>query len=270
MNIFESNDYKEILNSYIFEMRKTRKGLSRQLAEHLGVHATLVSQVLTGTRDFSEEQLLSVCEFLGIGRMETKYLLALLRFERAGSKLLKNEVQETISQIRKDALKIYERVQKRSRILDDTEKAIFYSNWTYSAVQLLTTLDQKVTFDFICQRLGLTPAKAREILDFLIQAQLVVESEGYFTMGTRSTHLEKKSPFILKLHTNWRLKALQMAENLSDEELMYSANFSVSKKDFNRLREDLMQTIKKFLEVVKESPAEDIAQFNLDFFWIKN
>ena len=99
---------------------------------------------------------------------------------------------------------------------------------------------------------------------------MVIETDGIFSSGPVATHLEKKSPFLIKHHTNWRLKAIQAAESLSDQELMYSANVSISKKDFTVLREELMQVIQRFVEVVKPSPAEDIAQFNLDFFWIKS
>ena len=98
---------------------------------------------------------------------------------------------------------------------------------------------------------------------------MIVEKNGTFSSGPVATHLEKKSPHLIKHHTNWRLKAIQYAEQLSDQELMYSANISVSRKDFEIIREEFMAMIQKFVNIVKDSPAEDIAQFNLDFFWIK-
>ena len=98
---------------------------------------------------------------------------------------------------------------------------------------------------------------------------MVVEVNNTFSSGPVATHLEKKSPLLIKHHTNWRLKAIQVAETLSDEELMYTANFSVSKKDFHILREQLLQTVQKFLKIVGPSPAEEIAQFNIDLFWIR-
>jgi len=269
MNVFESSDYKSVLQFHFSEKRKKLKGLSRKLAEYIGVHPTLVSQVLTGTKDFTEEQMLFVCEFLGVSNLESKYLLALLQRDRAGSKKLKDHFQEVIEQIRKQALQISERVP-RDRQMSDTEKAIFYSSWIYSAVHLLTTLERPMAFEDICHRLNLAHGKAREILDFLIQIQMVIEVDGKFRAGAMATHIEKKSPFLIKHHSNWRLKAIQSAENLSDDELMYSANVSLSKKDFALLREEMMQTIERFLEVVRPSSAEDIAQFNLDFFWIRN
>ncbi|MCB0369219.1 MAG: DUF4423 domain-containing protein [Bdellovibrionales bacterium] len=268
MSVFEIENYKTALNSIIRDRRKSQKALSRKLAEHLNVHPSMISQVLTGNKDFSEEQMILVCEFLGLPPLESQYLLVSLQYERAGSYKLKEYFQGLRLEIRKKAFQVSERVHK-NRVLTDSEKAIFYSSWLYPTVHLLTTLDRSLQFDEICERLDLKPGKAREILDFLIDLEMVVETNGILSSGPVATHLEKKSPYLVKYHTNWRLKAIQYAEQLSDQELMYSANISLSRKDFDVIREEFMATIQKFIKIVKDSPAEDIAQFNLDFFWIR-
>ncbi|MGZ3797687.1 MAG: TIGR02147 family protein [Pseudobdellovibrionaceae bacterium] len=269
MNIFEQNDYKEALKLYIRKKEKSvQRGAFKNLAEYLGVHATLVSQILSGTKDFTEEQIFSVCEFFGIPKLESHYLWILVQIERAGSIKLKKHYIELKEQLRNQALNLSNRVEKAHE-LTESEKAIFYSSWFYSAIQVATTLDRNVDFEFICERFNLIPTKAREVLDFLIQIQMIKEKDGRFFPGTTSTHLENKSPFIAKHHTNWRLKAIEATENLLDEELIYSANVTISRVDFVRLREEMVQLVQRFLTVVKDSPAEDIAQFNLDFFWLK-
>lgn len=268
MNIFEQNDYKEAIKFWIRNKTENRRGAFKNLAEYLGVHATLVSQILSGEKDFSEEQIFSACEFLGIPKLESHYLWILVQIERAGSLKVKNHYLELKDQIRKQALQVSNRIEK-NHDLTETEKAIFYSSWIYSAIQVATTLERKIDFEFICDRFHISPAKAREVLDFLTQTQMIKEKGGRFFPGMTSTHLEKKSPFIVKHHTNWRLKAIEASENLLDEELMYSANFTISNKDFNSLREELIKVIQRFLKVVQDSPGEDIAQFNLDFFRLK-
>jgi len=50
---------------------------------------------------------------------------------------------------------------------------------------------------------------------------------------------------------------------------MYTVNVSLSKKDFDSLREEMVQFTEKFLKTVYLSPAEDIACFNIDFFWLR-
>lgn len=268
MNIFEYDDYKEALKLFIRSKGDRPKGLSKNIAEYLGVHATLVSQIMSGSKDFTEEQIFSVAEYLGVPKLESHYLWILVQIERAGSVKLKKHYIELKEQLRNQALRVSSRISKE-RELTEAERAIFYSSWIYSAIQVACTLDTRVDFDFICARFRISQGKAREILDFLVKIRMVIEKDGVFTPGSNSTHLEKNSPFIVKHHANWRIKAIEAAEDLTDEELIYSANFSVSKNDFKKLREEMVQVIQKFLIIIKDSPAEELAQFNLDFFWIK-
>ena len=53
-----------------------------------------------------------------------------------------------------------------------------------------------------------------------------------------------------------------------EDELMYTGQFSLSKKDFETLRENLTEFLKTTNQVVKESKAEDLACLNVDWFWI--
>lgn len=50
---------------------------------------------------------------------------------------------------------------------------------------------------------------------------------------------------------------------------MYTVQVSLSREDFSQLRESMVRFIKEFLKTVHASPAEEIANFNLDFFWIE-
>ena len=88
-------------------------------------------------------------------------------------------------------------------------------------------------------------------------------------MGVQSTHVERGSPHLLKHHSNWRIKAIQASEKLSAQELMYSGQVSLSEKDFVILRTEMTKFIETFLKTVHESPAEEIACLNLDWFWIR-
>ena len=146
MSIFEVDNYKTALNLIIQDRRKSQKALSRKLAEHLNVHPSMISQVLTGNKDFSEEQMILVCEFLGLPPLESQYLLVSLQMERAGSQKLKDYFQGLRKEIRKKALQVVERVHQ-NRSLTEAEKAIFYSSWMYPTIHLLTTLDQKPRFE---------------------------------------------------------------------------------------------------------------------------
>ena len=67
---------------------------------------------------------------------------------------------------------------------------------------------------------------------------------------------------------NWRNRALQRHENISEQELVYSAPMSLSEKDFELLREELAHWIKKMVERVQVSPSEKMAFLNIDFLFM--
>lgn len=268
MDLFKYDDYKETLKLILRSKKGSSRGAFKNIAAYLGVNPTLVSQILSGPRNFSEEQIFSVCEYLGISALESQYMLVLVQIERAGTVKLKNHYVSLRNNIRKQAEQVSSRVPK-TRDLSDAEKAHFYSSYLFSAIQIATSLETEVNFDFIVQRFQLTPARAREILDFLIETDLVREKNGRLLPGTNYTHLDKSSPFLHKHLSNWRLKAIDAASDRTEEEMFYSVNFSVSKKDFAVLKTMMVQVVQDFLNVVKPSPCEDIAQFNLDLFWVK-
>jgi uncharacterized protein (TIGR02147 family) len=265
MGVFQYKDYKAYFRDLI--RSKGNRGEYRRLAEYLSVHPTLISQILSGDKDFSPEQILKVAKYYGLGKSETRYLVILVEIERAGSVELKNHFIEMRNELQKQSLQLSKRLSP-DRALTDHERAIFYSSWIYSAAHLMSTLDPHPDFETICRRLKADPERARQVISFLKSIGLVYEEKGKLKASALSTHIEKGSPFLFKHHANWRIKALEKTESLTDEELMYSVNVSLSKRDFHKFREEMVRFIQEFLKGVKDSPPEELAQLNLDFFWV--
>lgn len=121
----------------------------------------------------------------------------------------------------------------------------------------------------IAQRFEISLSKCAEIMSFLAECGICVEVNERYLMGSQTIHLEKKSPHLLRFQTDWRMKVINRGDQLSDNELMFTAPISLSKNDFELLREETIKFIKNFLEVVHNSPAEEIGCLNIDLFWIK-
>ncbi len=268
MTLFKFNDSRLYLRHYISALPKNGRGEALKIARHLGVSTTLISQILTGEKSFTLEQAQSLVGYLGLTEIETDYLLFMVQLERAGSADLKKFWQGKLREIQDRALKISNRI-KPAHNLSEQERAVFYSTPLYSAIRLFTSVGKKgKSLGEICDRFELPRAKTTEMLRFLCETGLcVLKSERYF-MGTQSTHLEFGSPHLFRHHSNWRVKAISRSERLSDKELMYTAPVSLSKEDFEELREKMVVFIQDFLKTVHASPAEEVACLNLDFFWV--
>ena len=102
-----------------------------------------------------------------------------------------------------------------------------------------------------------------------MSTQLCEEALGKFKLGTQHTHVERGSPFLVRHHHNWRVKALEKTESISDEELQFTGPVTLSGQDFKKIREKLVEAISSSLVTVKKSEPEDVAVLLINWFWLR-
>ena len=269
MKIFEFSEVSPFLRHYVSNLPRKGHGEVTRVARFLRVSTTLVSQVFAGRKSFTPEQAQRLSAYLGFTNLEADYFTFMIQKDRAGSSDLKKYWSAKLKELRDESLKVSKRVRV-DRVMNDTERAVFYSTPLYSAVRLYSSTEEKgVTLDQVSARFEIARAKAAEMMKFLVETGLCTDDAGRFKMGSQKTHVEFGSPHLLKHLSNWRVRAIRASEDLTPQELMYTAPVSLSKKDFDRLREEMMGFIDSFLKTVHASPAEEIACFNMDFFWIR-
>lgn len=268
MSIFDFDDYYAFLRSYLASLPRKGRGEVNRIAKALNVHSTLVSQVFHGKKDFTLEQAHRLCAHLGLPALEADHFILLVLKARAGTAELRDYFRSKLVESKKQSLHLANRI-KEHRKLTDTERAIFYSSWIYSAVRLFTSVGRGQTIDEVAHRFAISRKVAAEILSFLKATGLCIEDGGVYRLGVQHTHLEADSPFLIRNRANWRFKAMQRSEDLAVEEMMFTSPFSVSLADFQKIREMLVETIKATSKTIKDSPAEDIACMNIDLFWIR-
>lgn len=268
MNIFEFDNYREFLRSYIHHLPQHGRGELSKIADVLRISRTMLSQIMSGVRELSLDQAHELSLYLQLTELESDYFDLLVQVERTTTQKYKSHLKKKVSKFKENALNLSKRVPHEKE-LTDVEKSLFYSTWLYSAIHLATTLkDEGLTAEEISSRFGLDRVKTIGILDFLVRAQLCVEEKGKYKIGVRSTFVPFSSPHVLKHHSNWRIKALQKSDQLSKEEMMFTSQISLAKKDFSLVREKLAQFIKDVEKIVSSSDPDDLANLNIDWFWI--
>ncbi|MFZ4405264.1 MAG: TIGR02147 family protein [Pseudobdellovibrionaceae bacterium] len=268
MIIFEYSNYKLFLQSYLKQLPKQGRGQLKMMAAYLSMHPTHVSQIVSGSKDFSIEQAYKLGKYLGLNKLEFEYFLLLIQKDRAGTHDLKQYLLEKMESLKKESANISKRIDQ-DRVLSDFEKSVFYSSWIYSAVRLFCSIGEGQNLDAIAVRFQLSRDKVVEITQFLLTTGLCQEVNGKIMIGALHTHIGMDSPLLQRHHANWRTKALQKIDSLNTSELMFTGPFSLSKTDFAKIRENLLQMISQTLKTVKASPAEDLACLNIDFFWLE-
>lgn len=268
--IFDYTDYRTFLKIYVRQLSTGARGEVARMATAVGIYPTLLSQVFSQKKHLTLDMALKVAEYVCLNELETEYFLALIQFERSNDKSVQKYWKKKIDYFKNENLKLKNRISHESKALTDPERAVYYSSYVYTCVrQYLLTGEKGRSLNEICERFNLPRIRAAQIMKQMLDFQLISEENGLFKIVNNSTYIEKGSPHLLKHFVNWRLKAIQQHEDLSDNELMFTAVVSLSRDDFNRLREEMAQFIKKFFDTVHASPAEDVATINLDWFWVK-
>jgi uncharacterized protein (TIGR02147 family) len=266
MGIFEFDDYKKYLKERLRQMPKSGRGEIQKIAEHLRMHSTRLSHVFQGDDHLSLEQGIGLTRYLGFNELESDYFMALLQYAKAGSEELRAHFNHKKKQLKERASQLVERLPA-DRKLTESEKAIFYSNWFYSAIRLACSLPMRQNIDTLAERFSIPKDKAAAALEFLLSCGLCVEDpSGKIKAGPKSTHLDGRSPLVSRLHANWRIKAMERHPVLSDAELAFTSPMSIEEKDVAAIRENLVQMIEKACTYADTRKADTLYCLNVDWF----
>lgn len=267
-SLFEIEDYKAWIKLRIKTLPHGGRGELSRIASHLRVHATLVSQVLKANKDFTIEQGYSLTEYFGLTELESEFFINLIQINRAGSHGLKKFFGKRLKELKRKSQDLQRRLPI-DRQLTLEESANFYSSWVYSAVRVYSSIGSGKTFDEIRKHFNLSVGSAIHILSSLVDYGLCAKKDDLYMVGPRATHVAFPSPFLKSHLTNWRIKALESAANIQQEELMYSACLSLSKKDFETVRESMAELLKQIQLRVQQTEPEEIVIFNLDWCFLR-
>jgi uncharacterized protein (TIGR02147 family) len=263
VSLFTMDDFRPYLEAWA---RAKGRGAYRRLADELGMHTTLVSQVLNSKKCLTEEQASKLCVYMSLTTLETDYFLKLVQIERAGSVDLKTNFKRHLVQLRRQAQEVKNRVPT-SKELTHADHAIFYSSWHFAIVRLLTGIDRFQRTEEIAQRLNLSVSRVQEILDFLVSRGLCHLHAGKFSRTEKNTHVDATSSLVVRHHQNWREVSRALQENMTPADLAFTAPVSIAKKDLQKVRAILLDTVSEIAKVIETSPAEEIAYLGID--WIK-
>jgi hypothetical protein len=93
-----------------------------------------------------------------------------------------------------------------------------------------------------------------------------VEEQGKIRMGSKWTHVDSQSPFVNGHRRNWRTKAQEKFTENGPRDLFYASPTSLSKKDAEEFRKQLLELIRDYSKRVETSPEEVLMCLNIDWF----
>lgn len=143
-------------------------------------------------------------------------------------------------------------------------EGVFYSQWFYSAVRLLTANKKYSSPALIAKDLGLNEKLVKEVLEFLVRNGLCELREGLHSIGPVSTHLNPDNPLALRHHMNWRQRVLETYGAGKDPQFALTMPCLISLDSIKAIRKELSDSFEKITQIVDDSPAEHLVLIECD------
>lgn len=265
MKIFEFVSYKKYLNHYI--ETSERRGLISELAKAAGCTHSYLSQVLNGKPELTPDHAWALADHLSLSKNEADYFFFLVLNERAVHHKLKKHLEQKMKNLKTEQLTTTKAVSKSTdNQLGIAQRDYYYSSWIVGAIHSLTASPNYQNVETIAKRLNLNPSDVENTLTWLLSNGLVKKAANKFVHSGQSIHLLTEAIHNKVNHLNWRLRAGQGAMN--SENIHYTSSFTISQKDWDKLRADLITFIEDQRNVVHSSGADEGFVFCCDLFKI--
>lgn len=266
MNIYEYDDYRIFVTTWVKKRPKRGHGEYQKIAEFLRVPPSVFSLIIGGQRELNIEKGYLLSDYLGLKFTEKDYFIYLVDYANASNHKYKTYLKEKIQKLQFDSKNLEMRLEEK-KTLDLLDQVEFYSSWLYSAIRLHCSIGTGSTFSEILESFPIKESELNKILTFLIRIRLVELNNGKYVMGLqRLTYVGKDSAMLSKHHSNWRIKSLEKTMHLEDSDYFMTFPLTCSKADVEKIKSKISQLMVDVTEIVKNSDAEEQLYFGIDFF----
>ncbi|MDG0817190.1 TIGR02147 family protein [Bdellovibrio svalbardensis] len=261
--VFGYHSYKKYLKD-ISEMQG--RGAISKLAEAAGCDRTYLSQCLSSKVQLTPDHILGLAEYLNLSEAEEEYFLLLLLFERSASRTAQLKIKKKMEKLNQADLILSKKIAQKddSNELTEIQKAKYYSSWKYAALHTLSSINEFQSTQTMTRKARLSEIEGLGILKDLEKAGLLSFQNGKWIHSGKNIHIPTGSSHNAQNHMNWRLKAVDSVNNKNA--IHYTTLFSVSKKDWELLRTQLLAFIDRQRDTIHASGSEEMYCFCCDLF----
>lgn len=96
MSIFNFDSYRRYLVNHLSLLPHKGRGHISKMANAMKIQPTLMSMILSGTRELNPENAIELSIYLEHTEIESEYFLLLVQYERAGTYKLKGHFKKRI------------------------------------------------------------------------------------------------------------------------------------------------------------------------------
>lgn len=265
MNIFDYLDYKHYVRDHVLQLPNRGYGEYRRIAEAIKISTVLTSQIFNGDRDLSFDQAFALSKYLQLSETDKNYFLLLVQYQRAVAHDYKSFLHKQITEKQQESKNLSSKIRSEKN-LSEQAKAIYYSDWAYSAMRLAVDIHPNLSLEDLSKRLKVNPEFISEVIQFLLNHGLIEQRQGQLHMTQKKLHLDAKSPYVKHRQIQWRLKAIEQMNGFNIDHLWYTAPMTLDYKTYQQIRKSLVDLIESTTDKVVSAPSEQLACLNIDLF----
>lgn len=259
MNPFPFADYKKYLTDFIDSTEG--RGAKAALAEAAGCQRSFLSQVLNGETHLTLEHAIGIAHYLRLDSAQTEYFYCLVAHARSGTPALRHYYADKMKSLRWAS----EGSRPSARVTESDAQAEYYSSWKFAAVHMAVTIPGLRTAAQIAKRLRLETLEVEGVLRKLKSWGFIELHRQEWTPSKKLVHLPDDHFMNATNHRNWRTKNLDLFEREAKRGVMYSAVYSMSRSDFEALRDMIYRFLGESRKLVAASAnEEELVSFALD------
>ena len=143
--------------------------------------------------------------------------------------------------------------------------------WELSAVHLLLSLNNVSTVDDIKKHLKIDSNSIHDVLSKLSKLGFIKKNhKDEWEILIDSQHAQKGSAGYILHQRNWRDEAIKRLANPTKKSVHYSALYTLSIHDFEKLKESVLKCIDETRSIVIPSTPEEMVCFSCDLFKVSS
>lgn len=263
-NIFEYENYKTFLKSLIKDNLKHR-GFKAFLAKAAGCERSYLSQVLNSKAQLTPDHAYNISIALEMTPQQCEYWMLLVELGRVATPTYKRFISRKIKTLQSQSNDMKNKFNNPPQLPEKAE-IIYFSKWYMVAVHLLCGVIKSNQIHQIAQQINLPKSIVEDTIAELEKLNLLVKKNNSWIPTQEVLYVHKNSPLCDIHHMNWRQQALLDIQKKNDDSLHLTAVHSISKENFEKIKQLLFSAIKSGMEISQSSPEEVLACLNIDYF----
>lgn len=263
-SVFLFDDYRAFLRAQITSQERPW-GLITSMAKAANCRRPYLSKVLRGAATLSQPQAHGVAQFWKLSGFETDYFLLMVEAERTASGPYKQFLEVKLAALRKRHEDLSGKVQRTKHAVE-SGFSDYYSAWHWSAIHIATSIPALQTVEAIGERLALSPAIVESVLDRLAERGYVQWNGRSWSFLAFDQHVARESMYSVFHHANWRNRAILDSQDPNRDSVHYTVVQSLSRQDYQRIKQEVLNLIQKTAEIARPSKEEDLMCLSCDLF----